>query len=200
MGPAGDKDSGLAAGAAGAACPAHVLTSRLLLGCAQCQENGDWMPVQNSVSLIGSSWCVYTDTGIEIPGTRVTGMLTPPICRNHAAAAWTDECIVNPDVNCDSYLSADCPRCAEKIFGTPMVCASKWSVDKTSEEHSHRGVCKIDARLNPEDQAIIDKFNQDFQNGSDAFNHDILAVSTTTRVIDLLYSSVPFSTTPTLVN
>ena len=179
------------------------------------------MPVQNSVSLFGSSWCVYTDTGIEIPGTRVTGMLTPPICRNHAAAAWTDECIVNPDVNCDSYLSADCPRCAEKIFGTPMVCASKWSVDKTLEEHSHRGVCKIDARLNPEDQAIIDKFNQDFQNGSDAFNHDILAVSTTTRVIDLLlrvrapcltprffyalcclplYSSAPFSTTLTLVN
>ena len=156
--------------------------------------------MQNSVSLFGSSWCVYTDTGIEIPGTRVTGMLTPPICRNHAAAAWTDECIVNPDVNCDSYLSADCPRCAEKIFGTPMVCASKWSVDKTLEEHSHRGVCKIDAHLSPEDQAIIDQATQNVQNGADAFDHDILAVSTTTRVIDLLYSSVPFSTTPTLVN
>ena len=156
--------------------------------------------MQNSVSLFGSSWCVYTDTGIEIPGTRVTGMLTPPICRNHAAAAWTDECIVNPDVNCDSYLSADCPRCAEKIFGTPMVCAFKWSVDKTSEEQSHRGVCKIDAHLSPEDQAIIDQATQNVQNGADAFDHDILAVSTTTRVIDLLYSSVPFSTTPTLVN
>lgn len=177
--------------------------------------------MQNSVSLIGSSWCVYTDTGIEIPGTRVTGgeVLTPPMCRNHAAAAWTDECIVNPDNNCDSYLSADCPRCAEKILRTPMVCAYKWSIDKTSEEQSHRGVCKIDAHLSPEDQAIIDQANQNFQNGVDAFDHDILAVSTTTRAIDLLlrvrapcltprffyalcclplYSSVPFSTT--LVN
>ena len=105
-----------------------------------------------------------------------------------------------------------------------MVCAYKWSIDKTSEEQSHRGVCKIDAHLidrSPEDQAIIDQANQNFQNGVDAFDHDTLAVSTTTRAIDLLlrvrapcltprffyalcclplYSSVPFSTTPTPVN
>ena len=134
------------------------------------------MPVQTTHEM-DFSWCVYTDTGIEIPNTRRRSdadPVGPETCRAAVQASFRQECVVDPDKNCHTFLSKDCVRCSETQLGLPMICAHKFTPDATTDDR-HRGVCKVHVLVKPEDQAVIDQVNANFQDGFDAALTDILA-------------------------
>jgi hypothetical protein len=158
-------------------------------GGPQCDQNGNYMPVQCVVET-GECYCAYSDTGKELPNTRRNqqidgGILTPETCLSVASVSFAEVCVPYGDACPRGFVSEKCPHCDEAAMtgssaGTKLVCTINGAEQaKTSGEV--KGLCKLGVPssvptgiLSPADQAVIDKFNADFVSGVARFQDDLL--------------------------
>jgi len=115
---------GTGATASSGACATRLATFRPMPGATapQCDENGDYMPVQCSGS-IGSCWCTSPD-GSEIPGTRMNTRSGQVLDISTCAAAQHPEIMVDPGFGMPirQTTAQFGERCAQGFCEDPTNC------------------------------------------------------------------------------